>query len=181
MKYFKKLVGMRVYLSPINTDDVEIFTKWLNDHDVSSNLGGMFAQMISLNSEKKSLEGLASEGQNYAIVLLENDTMIGDISLHRIDEISRAAEVGLLIGEAEYRGKGYGAEALRLILDYGFKTMNLHNIMLLVHSNNEQAIACYKKVGFRKFGSRREARFTDGKYIDDEYMDILDTEFYRDE
>ena len=135
--------------------------------------------MISLSNEQKTLESLTSDGQHYAIVMYDDDTLLGNISLHEIDNISRRASVGLFIGEQEHRNKGYGSEALRLILDYGFKTLNLHNIMLLVHSDNDLGIYCYKKVGFREFGRRREAKFKDGQYIDVVYMDILSSEFYH--
>lgn len=178
MRYFKKIVGERIYLSPINVDDVEAYTKWLNDFTVSGNLSN-FSQMISLDTEKKTLERLVSEGQNYAMVLVEGDILLGNIGFADIDHISRKAEVGLFIGEAEYRGKGYGTEALRLMLDYGFKTLNLHNIMLRVHSDNEEGLACYKKVGFHEFGRRREAKFKNGHYLDVVYMEILDTDFYK--
>ena len=178
MRYFKKIIGENLYLSPINKDDCEIYTKWLNDVKVSGNLGN-YKQMISLMSEQKILEELAV-GQTYAIVLNDNDKLIGNIGFNEIDNITRKASVGLFIGEKENRGKGYGAEALRLILDYGFKTLNLHNVMLIVHSDNERAIACYKKVGFREFGRRREATYKAGRYIDVVYMDILDGEFYAD-
>lgn len=177
MRYFKKLVGERVYLSPINVEDFEIYTKWLNDYEVSRNLG-LHKSLISLNSEKKILETMTSEGHNFAIVLLENDTLLGNISFHKIDHIGRKTDIGLFIGEPENRGKGYGAEALRLLLDYGFRTLNLNNIMLLVHADNEQAIACYKKVGFKEFGRRRKATFSNGQYIDVVYMDILADEYY---
>jgi len=179
MRYFKKVIGERLYLSPINKDDVEIYTKWLNDYEVSGPLANLYAQTISLVSEQKALESLTSDGQNYAMVLHDNDTLIGNISLQYIDNISRRADIGLFIGERDHRNKGYGSEALRLILGYGFKTLNLHNIMLRVDSDNEIAISCYKKVGFREFGRRRDAQFKDGKYIDVVYMDILDTDFYR--
>jgi len=172
MKYFKKLIGERVYLSPINTDDLETYTKWLNDYDVSRNLT-LYPQLISLTNEKKALEQMTSEGQNFAIVLAENDTLLGNISLMEISSINRTATLGLFIGEADCRGKGYGAEAIQLIINYGFKTLNLHNIMLNVNADNAQGIACYKKVGFREFGRRREAVFMDGKYFDNIYMEIL--------
>lgn len=178
MRYFRKIAGERVYLSPMNTDDAEIYTKWLNDKSVGGNLGN-FSQAITLSNEQKALERMASEGQNYAIVLKEGDALIGSISLMDIDHISRGATVGLFIGEADQRGKGYGAEALWLILDYGFGTLNLHNIMLQAHADNLQGLACYKKVGFREFGRRREAKFKDCRYVDVVYMEILDHEFSR--
>ena len=64
-----------------------------------------------------------------------------------------------------------------MVLDYGFKTLNLHNIMLSVHDDNIAAISCYNKVGFKEAGRRREWIFKDGKYHDVIYMDILENEF----
>jgi len=176
MRYFKKIIGEHVYLSPINMNDVEIYTKWINDYKVSANLG-IYRQMIDLNNEQKILEHLASEGHNFSIVLVNDDTLIGNIGLADIDHINRKATVGLFIGESEKRSKGYGYEALKLILGYGFKTLNLHNIMLQVHSGNKQGIACYNKVGFHEFGRRHEAEFKNGQYIDIVQMEIMDNEF----
>jgi len=180
MRYFKKLMGERVYLSPINPDDAERYVKWLNDKAVSGN-PTIYPQMISLLSQRKKLEQMSTEGQNFAMVLAENDTLIGGISLTDIDACNRSAALGLFIGETEHRGKGYGAEAIRLILDYSFRTLNLHNIMLEVHGDNPQGVACYHKVGFKEFGRRHEAWFKDGRYVDLIYMEILDREFIEKE
>ena len=176
MRYFKKIIGERIYLSPINKDDAETYTKWMNDYEVAAGLGS-YRQLISVEAERKILDSLALEGHNYAIVLKDNDVLIGSIGYSGIKQYNRAASVGLFIGEKENRGKGYGAEALRLVLEYGFKTLNFHNVMLYVHSDNEMAISCYKKVGFKEIGRRRECKFKDGKYIDVVSMDILSTEF----
>lgn len=180
MRYFKKLIGKEIYLSPMNVDDTEIYTKWLNDVYVSEYLG-MFRKMVSLNSEKKALEQMTSEGHNFAIVLKKDDTLIGNISLMDVDNISSKATVGLFIGESENRGKGYGTNALKLILNYGFKTLNLRNIMLQVDSDNKQGISCYKKAGFREFGRRHESCFKNGIYVDTVHMEILSYEFCQGE
>lgn len=113
----------------------------------------------------------------FAIVLLENDVLIGGISLHNIDHLNRNAYIGIFIGGEEHRSKGYGAEAIRLILNYGFNTMNLHSINLTVRANNDAGISCYKKVGFREVGRLPEVFFIDGKYVDKIYMEILEHEF----
>ena len=177
MPYFRKIVGERLYLSPFDADDIEIYTKWaqwMNGRTVADGFGGPHNQ-VSLAGARKTLEEL--KGYRFAMVLLEGDVLIGHISLHDIDHRSRNAFLGIFIGEEEHRGRGYGAEAIRLALDYGFKTLNLHNVMLSVHADNAAAIACYKKVGFREAGRRREWLFKDGKYIDVNYMDILEREF----
>jgi RimJ/RimL family protein N-acetyltransferase len=176
LKYFKKIIGERIYLSPINTEDCETYTKWLNDIEICENLGN-YAQLLTIGEEKKWLEEFSSKNHNYAIVLHNGDIMIGNIGFIDIDNISRTGTVGLFIGDKEYHNKGYGTEALKLILNYAFKTLNLNNAMLCVHSNNERGIACYKKVGFKEIGRRREAKYIDGKYVDIVYMDIIAREY----
>jgi len=177
MKYFKKITGERIYLSPINIDDLEIYTKWMNDVEVVSNLGN-YHRLLSLNNEKSALESLTTDGQNYAIVLTDGDLLIGGVSLNEVSHIHRTATAGIFIGEAEFRDKGYGTEAMRLMVEFGFKTLNLHNIMLTVHSDNIRAINSYIKVGFKEFGRRRDSRYIDGSYLDTIYMEVLDTDYF---
>ena len=150
----------------------------MNDKAVASNFG-QYSCVVSSKSEMQWLFEPGSGVHRYAMVLLNGDVLIGSISLHDIDHINRHAFIGIFIGEEEHRNKGYGTESMRLILDYGFKTLNLHNIMLSVHADNDAGITSYKKVGFREAGRRREWVFKDGRYIDVIYMDILAHEFGR--
>jgi len=176
-KFFRKIVGEQIYLSPFDADNSDIYTKWaewMNDRTVADTFGGHF-NLVSISGAKKTLEEL--QGYRFAIVLLDNDNLIGHISLHDINHLNRHAFLGIFIGDEEHRNKGYGSEAVCLVLDYGFKTLNLHNIMLSVHDDNIAAISCYKKIGFKEAGRRREWVFKDGKYHDVIYMDILENEF----
>jgi RimJ/RimL family protein N-acetyltransferase len=177
MRYFRKITGERLYLSPFDADNDEICSKWaewMNDRAVADYFGG-YHNLVSPAGAKKTLEEL--KGYRFAIVLLDADILIGHISLHDIDHLNRNAFLGIFIGEAEHRNKGYGTEAVRLALGYGFNTLNLHNIMLSVHADNGAALASYKKAGFREAGRRREWIFKNGKYIDKIYMDLLEREF----
>jgi len=177
MPYFRKLVGERLYLSPFSADDAEVCAKWaqwMNDKAVADYYGG-YHNLVSLESAKKTLDEL--KGCRFNIVRLDGDALVGHISLHDIDQLNRHAFLGIVIGEEACRGKGYGAEAVRLVLGFGFNALNLHNIMLSVQADNAAAIACYKKVGFRESGRRREWIFKDGKYVDNLYMDMLAREF----
>ena len=76
-----------------------------------------------------------------------------------------------------YWGKGYGADATRLLLEYAFTLLNLNSVMLGVFAFNERAIACYRRVGFREIGRRRQARIIGGQKHDAILMDILAEEF----
>jgi RimJ/RimL family protein N-acetyltransferase len=177
MKYFKKLAGNRVYLSPMNVDDAETYMKWLSDWNVTDGLGNS-CRVTSLDSEADWITRNSSQYQ-FAIVLLEGDKLIGNCGINSIDHIRQCAEVGLFIGDEENRGKGYGEEVLHLLLGYCFDYLNLNNIMLKVFSFNERAIRCYKKTGFKEIGRRRQSYYLKGKYHDEVYMDILRNEWYN--
>ena len=176
MKYYKKCTGKCVYLSHVNENDAETYIKWMNDKAVASNYG-QYSWLVSSERDLKWLFEPGEDVHRYAILLLDGDILIGSVSLHDINLVNRNAFIGIFIGEEEYRNKGYGLEAVRLILEYGFKTMNLHNIMLSVHADNAGAIACYMKAGFRETGRRHEWVFKDGRYVDVLYMGILEDEF----
>ena len=177
MPYFKKPTADRIYLSPIgDKSDAETYIKWMNDKAVAEYFG-QYNQVVGSASNLNWLYEPPADMQRYAIVLADGDILLGSISIHNIDHLNRNAFIGIFIGDTQHRGKGYGAQAIRLILEYGFRTLNLHNIMLTVHADNLPAIACYKKVDFREVGRLPEWIFKDGKYVDKLYMGVLASEF----
>ncbi|MCD6177582.1 MAG: GNAT family N-acetyltransferase [Candidatus Cloacimonetes bacterium] len=177
MKYYKKLIGKRCYLSPVHIEDADQYCIWLNDLEVSSNLL-IFNQQLSLDREKMILQDMIKNGaQIFAIVDATNDKLIGNCSIFRINERNRKAEVGIFIGDKNLWSKGYGTEALSLLIDYAFNVLNLNNIMLEVFDFNKRAINSYKKVGFKEIGRRREAIIFAGEKHDEIYMDIIASEF----
>jgi RimJ/RimL family protein N-acetyltransferase len=171
-KYIPKITGENVYLSPMFLDDLEQYTRWINDFEVTRYLG-YAAKCYSLESEKKALERLVSEGQNFAVVLREGERLIGNASIFDVQHIHQCAEIGLFIGEAKDRGRGYGQEIVKLLVDYGFRYLNLNNIMLKVFSGNTAAINAYRKCGFKEFGRRTRCYFVDNKWHDEIFMEIL--------
>ena len=117
---------------------------------------------------------------SFVIVTINDNKMIGTVSLESINHINRCATLGIFIGDKDFRSKGYGKEAIKLTLEYGFKYLNLKNIKLDLMEFNERALKCYKKCGFKEYGRRRKCRFVDGKYYDSIAMDILAEEFEGD-
>lgn len=183
MQYFKKMIGDRIYLSPKGTSDEEIekFTEWMNDFQVSDYIGRS-SQITTICGEKEYLENAAkdSENRNFDIIDLNNNKLVGTVGLSKFNCIERSAVLGIFIGEADYRSNGYGTEAINLLLEYGFKYLNLHSISLTLLSVNERAHRCYLKCGFKDTGKNREAIFLNGKYYDKLHMDILENEFEGD-
>lgn len=177
MAYYKKLVGERIYLSPMCMEDAETYVEWLSDRSVTDGIHGT-SKLLSVEQEKEWIRKNLEKGEYiFSIVLKENDKLIGNCSIMNLNRTDRTGTLGILIGEEQYRNNGYGAEALRLLLDYGFNILNLHNINLGVFSFNERAINCYKKVGFKECGRRRESYYLDGKYHDEITLDMLEDEY----
>lgn len=174
--YFKKLIGKKCYLSPIDVNDVPIYTAWLNDSEVNANLT-LASSVISLETEKEFLQKIAAD-HNYGIIDAETDSLIGNAGLHSVNYLHRNAEIGIFIGDKTYWNKGYGTEALSLLIDYCFEVLNLHNISLKAYSFNTRAIRCYEKIGFKKAGELREAFIYGRKAHNIIFMDILPDDFY---
>ena len=177
MRYYKKLVGDKIYLSPIRMEDAPKYTEWLADMATAERIGNA-CNLMSEDSERQWVVDQTTGGAyQFGIIRREDDVLMGNCGIFDISGVHRFATVGLFIGEASNRGKGYGAEALRLMLMYAFDYLNLNSVMLTVYDFNENAIACYKKVGFRECGRRRQAYFSGGSYHDRVEMDILRDEW----
>lgn len=174
MEYFKKITGDRIYLSPVNKEDYKKYTEWINNLEVSINLGNAH-EIYTIDKEKEALEEISKN--SFAIIEKKENKLIGNCGLFNIDQVNQNSELGIFIGEKDYWNQGYGTEALKLLLDYGFNLLNLYNIMLKVYSYNKRAIKCYKKIGFNEIGRRRKARVIGGEKYDEVFMDILSEEF----
>ena len=183
MQYFKKLVGDRIYLSPKGTSDEEVekYTEWMNDFQVTD-FTGKSCQITTLLKEKEYLENSAKniEHRSFNIIELNSNKLIGTIGLEHFNWIERSAVLGIFIGDSDFRSNGYGTESINLLLEYGFKYLNLHSIRLDLLSVNERAHKCYLKCGFKDTGCSREEIFLNGKYYDKLHMDILEYEFKGD-
>lgn len=173
------LVGDLVALGPAHKGILPLLWKWENDLELSI-LTGDPVHPLSPEGIDTLYERYSKNDPSHAsFVIYERATMrpIGTIGLPGINHAHRTAELGVGIGEHDCWGKGYGTEATRLILDYAFTVLGLHNVMLRVFSYNERAIRSYLRVGFKEIGRRRQAQRVGGQAHDVVYMDLLATEF----
>ncbi len=114
-----------------------------------------------------------NQKHTFGIVYRKTGFLVGYISVNIKNHISRRAGLSIGIFLPEMRDQGLGTEALTLILEYCFNTLNLLSLELNVFTNNPRAIACYTKLGFHKIGVRRKADFVNDVFLDDLMMDLL--------
>lgn len=170
--------GDKVALGPLRRDLMPQYVKWVNEFQVTRGID-LGIRPITWEAEETWYENTGKSEKDRVFLIYERSSMrpIGNAGLHDIDYFHRTAEFGIIIGEKDCWGKGYGTEVARLILDYGFTALGLHNIMLRVYSFNERGIRAYIRAGFREIGRRRESRRLAGQPYDTIFMDCLATEF----
>ena len=171
------MIGQRVYLRILEQSDLPTTQKWISDPEFSKIIG--YLPTKSLKQQEQWYDTNLNDNSRYifAICLRDNHEHIGNVALGRIDYVSRNAMYSIFIYEKDYRSKGYGSEATRLILDFGFKQLNLHKIYLQVSQDNDSAIRMYESLGFVWEGTQREHFYSDGKYVDKYVYSILKREY----
>ncbi|UIO43270.1 GNAT family N-acetyltransferase [Brevibacillus brevis] len=169
----------RIYLRKMTGEDVDVYHTWRNDEEVmrTTNPSMDVYTWEDTNGFVNQVILQASSSKSYMIVDSQTNRPIGITSLIQIDPKNRNAECIIDIGEKEYWGKGYGREAMKLLLDYAFLEMNLHRVSLRVFSFNERAIKLYERLGFKQEGISRQFLFREGKWHDIVHMGILQQEY----
>jgi RimJ/RimL family protein N-acetyltransferase len=175
-KEAEAILGQRISLRPLEHSDLATSIKWLNDAEIMRLLGRR--HQLSMAEEEKWYDDYLKSGKSRIFAIEEeNGKHIGNIGIHNIDNENRSASLGIVIGEKERWGRGYGTDALVTILRYAFKELGLHKVSLRVFQNNERAIKSYKGCGFKQEGMMREQVFKDGRFHNLFAMSILDREF----
>ena len=171
------VTGETVCLGPRRKDLIPTYLGWINDPEVNRFLT-MWGTAMSLEDEEKWYASTGAPNERlFTIYHRQSMKPIGNTGLHRIDHRHKNCEMGIVLGEKDYWGRGFGTEAVRLVLDFGFIGLGLHSIHLRVLSHNERAIRCYEKAGFKMAGRLRDAFQVGGQYVDHILMDILGSEF----
>jgi UDP-4-amino-4,6-dideoxy-N-acetyl-beta-L-altrosamine N-acetyltransferase len=166
------LHGRITRLRRIEREDIPTFVRWFGDPDVREFL--LLNRPISMAEEEQWFaQQLQSRDSEVFAIETTDGVHIGNTGLHDINWLHRNAEMGIVIGEKQYWGKGYGSDAARVLLRFAFDEMNLHRVQLTVYEDNVRAIRAYEKCGFRQEGRLRDAIFRKGRYYDMLLMSIL--------
>ena len=173
-----KLVRLRGY----EMSDLDTVMQWINDEEVTQFLGGgMLSYPVSSIAERNYIEkfGMSESAteKTFAIETLADNRFIGAINFHAINWIDRHSELGIMIGDKQCWGRGYGTDAMRVLMRLAFDNLNLHRLWLRVYDFNVRAIALYERCGFKREGILREHRQFRGRFHDTIVMGILESEY----
>jgi RimJ/RimL family protein N-acetyltransferase len=169
--------GELVALGPLRRDLLPLYARWINDLDTVRFLGASAPMTAEQEAAWYDDTVKAAKSTYFTVYELSTLRPVGDACLMDVDHRHGTAEFGILIGEPDARGKGYGSETTRLVLRYAFDHLGLHNIELGVYEFNEAGIRAYRKAGFREVGRRREAYLHGGRRWDVIWMDCLASDF----
>jgi RimJ/RimL family protein N-acetyltransferase len=174
------LRGEQVSLRPVAASDLPIIRRWFDDPETMA----FWANPRPFVTEREFESDLAGrfatfDLAGYFMILDPDGKPIGRIDYEDVDVRAGSASLGILIGEADARGKGYGPDAMRALLVHLFRDRNLHRVDLTVLAWNQRAIRAYRRIGFVDEGVLRDHRYADGHYVNELQMSILCAEFDR--
>ena len=164
--------GQKTFLRAPELEDVRIISAWLNDREANK-----FLQVVYPVSKRyaDSFVMEADEDKSKKVFIIDNEDRkpIGIIAMSSIRWESRCCEIGIAIYDRNYRGKGYGRDALSTALRFAFEDMNLHLVYLQVDESNEEARRLYSSLNFEYEGTLRDRYYREGRYRNVMMMSIV--------
>lgn len=171
------LIGTHVYLRPIEQADLPQLYVWCNDPETRGLTGEVFPTSQAGMAEYLTKTQADSSRLWLGIVLQADDRLIGETGLLRMFPAWRTTDLSIIIGDKAGRGKGYGSEAMDLLLDYTFGHLNFHRVAIGVVATNERALRFYRRCGFRQEGVQRDSYYYAHTYQDFVMMSLLEDEY----
>jgi RimJ/RimL family protein N-acetyltransferase len=174
----RKLVGEGVELRRHERANYPLYARWYGDEEIWR-LTSWAAEPMRRSSVEKLFEDRekSPKDDSFAIHREGKEEPIGVIGLTNIDEANASAELSIIVGAPEDRDRGFGTEAIRIILRYAFEDLGLDRVGLSVFEFNEPAISAYEKLGFERVGRMHQAIRRDGRFHDAILMRVLASEW----
>ena len=170
------LNGSKIILRPLQAGDIENTMLWRNNpaiREAAMTHPFPVTRELEKNWFDQTLNNRSNDSIYFAIATKDEDEFVGYLFLNRINWISRICYFSIYIGEVNNQGKGYGTEALNLILNYAFSILNLRKVLLEGNADNIPAITLYQRTGFIQEGELKNHFFSHGKYINVMIMAIF--------
>ena len=172
------LEGTKTFLRPLEAEDIPMFQRWYNNQEVNywANAGWPLSTMLSDEEIEERFFVPQRDSRRFTI-LNENKVPIGTTGFRDMNIPARSAVLFIIVGEKEYWNRGYGTDALKVLVDYLFLQWNFHRLSLDTWDGNQRALKAYSKLGFKTEGRLRQARFVMGEYQDAIIMALLRDEY----
>ncbi len=174
--------SQNLYFKPLNKQHLDTYGNWLNDLRINKFLGPITGSVFTREKVEKWYEEMKEQDDKRIFDLHikdEREEPIGYCGLYGINHRHSRATIQVIIGEKNKQNSGYGTEATRTLLDYGFSVLGLHHIDLSMMESNERARRVPKKLGFREAGKIRDYWKINGQFRDRLLMDITKEEFFE--
>lgn len=157
----------RIYLRGIYSSDANAtYCSWMKDTEVTLYLESRFyPHSVESIASYISQVNASADSVLCAIVVKDKDIHIGNIKVGSINWIHRYADIGILIGDKTYWGKGFAVEAIKLVVDYAFTKLNVHRLEAGCYGNI-RSMKAFKKAGFIEEGCLKQRYYCDGGYVD---------------
>jgi RimJ/RimL family protein N-acetyltransferase len=168
-----------VFLRPGERTDIPLFVRWLSDARTAEHLA--IRSPIGLAMEERWFEDMLDHhGRDrwfFVIARLEDDRAVGSLDLNMLDLTNGSAGLGIVIGDPADTSQGYGSDAIRALLGFGFGELRLERIWLDVYDDNARGRHVYDRLGFVQEGIFRRGLFRHGRFVDVHRMAILRDEW----
>ncbi|WP_273705790.1 GNAT family N-acetyltransferase [Leuconostoc mesenteroides] len=173
-------IGNNVKLSHYHEEDGKKLASWQWDEDFVTPLASDMIHPYTAEDWEKIFRDASNSYENveFTIRKVSDDSLVGFVDLSDISVRNHSCELGIGFPKKEDRSKGYGTEALSLILSYGSNNLNMHKIKLSVYPFNIGAVKSYTKAGFVKEGTAKNEIFYNGKWVDIDYYAIFQEDWY---
>ncbi|MGE5382701.1 MAG: GNAT family N-acetyltransferase [Omnitrophica WOR_2 bacterium] len=169
------MIGKKISLRALEPNDAKTLYAWENDPEVwrISNTVAPYSRFDIDQYILNAGDIYSSKQLRLIIVLTEDpDVTVGAIDLFDYDPLHRRAELGILVDNT-FRGKGYAQEAIELIKDYAFNTINLHQLYCYVPADKKINLHLFTKCGFIFSGTRREWRWSKDQWTDEHLLQLI--------
>lgn len=170
--------GEKVLLRAIELSDAEILQAMINDEEIERMMWG-YSFPVARHQQLKWIENLSGEKSTFRAIIDVDGTAVGTIILSNIDLRSGTAEIHIKLAQSSQRGKGYGTDAVKALLQYAFNELRLNCVCCRIREDNIPSQKLFEKCGFVKEGRLRQRVFRQGLYYDFYEYSILKSEFIK--
>lgn len=163
-----------IHLRPLEPEDLSLLLAWENDPTFwsASQQRMPHSQYLLKQYLKEAGESPYQSGQLRLVICL-GDESIGLVDCFDFDADHLRAGIGILIGKQRESGKGYAQKALKLFIDYLFQSFNLKQVYAGIAVNNKASLALFEKVGFKKYGERKQWYREGDSFVDECLFQLL--------